>query len=265
MKPRPEAQPSDDEADADAEAVATAEATARLEPTVAIEPRAGLPVVEPGAMEKLEARSAHPLRALLAALVWYTKLPAAKPMDVGGGYRGGQVRLAVPASGAEGEAFEAAGLRLIGALRERAGVLATSTDVHVDEAGAVYAVVRQTRTKVELSSYYLFSMLSDGTVIETVQAKRAFTESTPGYECRPGKGNLADDLSAHRAAVGRLCRVRGVYVVAVRDLDDVVRQQRFVYRHALPMESVRVTLLVALAPVLVPLALLLLYWDFFVR
>lgn len=265
MKPRPEAQPAADDLEEEEEAAAAEAIASRSEPTVAIEPRAGLPVVSPDTMNLLESRRSHPLRALLAWLVWYTKVQAAKPIEVGAGYRGAPVRLAVPASGAEGEALEAAGLRLVGSMRERAGVIATSSDVHVDEAGAVYAVVRQTRAKVDLSSYYLFSMLSDGTVVETVQGKRAFMESTPGYECRAGKGNLADDLSAHRAAVGRLCRVRGVYVVAVRDLDDVVRQQRFVYRHALPIETVRLVLLIALFPVLLPLALLLLYWDFFVR
>ncbi len=233
-------------------------------PELAPEPRAGLPVVAPDALAALDGRT-DPVRALLWAVIRYVVSPA-RHVTVGGGYRSAAVPLAAAASGEEGTRFEAAGLRWIGSVRERAGWVSTASDVHLSEDGAVHVFARQTRMSGSvastLSSYYLFSVLSDGTVVETVQAPKPYLESTTRYVCRAGEGSVELDVSAHRRAIARLCRERGVYVVAVRDLDDVVRQQRFSYRHALPLGSAMLSLGFVLAPVFVVVAAVVLLLAF---
>lgn len=262
MKPRAQRDRDDEQHEDEALAESAAPTS-----TPIIEPRAGIPVIAPDALAALDLGLVHPLRALLWLLVGYTKTPATEPVSLGGGYRGGQLRISAPSSGEEGADFETAGLRFIGQLEERGGVFSTRSDIHLDESGAIHAFVRVQRARggvaASLSSYYLFSVLSDGTVVETVQAETPYLDSTERYVCRAGAGHLATDISSHSREVARLCRVRGVYAIATRDLNDVVRQQRHSYRRALPIAAVVPTILVAALPLIaIAIVVTLALWFF---
>jgi hypothetical protein len=223
-------------------------------------------VVAPDALLPIAARTAHPLRALLWLLVALRKRPAQR-IVTGGGYRASAVPTSAPASGDEGVRFEAAGLRYVGVLHERAVWMHTTSDVHIGEDGATHAYVRQTPSRAPgastLSTYYVFSVLTDGTVVETVQSPRPYLTSTERYVCFGGTGDPAADVDAHRRNLARICRERGVQVVAARELDDVVLMQRVSYRFAMPLVTTNATLLVLLAPVAVVVLLLAAILAFF--